>query len=91
MFHGKTISVYCLTVVALVMVAPATFAQAAAVAAADSGDAVPPPGVIAFGRWDDALDDFAVFTMASDGTDEQPLFDGAHEILAGHPTERPSR
>ena len=58
----------------------ATFVSGGSGAAGDSSDPVPPPGVIAFSRWDDAVGDFAVFTVSSDGTDEQQLLDGAHEI-----------
>jgi Tol biopolymer transport system component len=37
------------------------------------------PGRIAFGRFDNALGDFQVFTMLADGSDVRPLLAGAHE------------
>jgi Tol biopolymer transport system component len=37
------------------------------------------PGRIAFGRYDNALEDFQIFTMLADGSDVRRLVPGAHE------------
>jgi len=43
------------------------------------------PGRIAFGRFDNALGDFEVFTMLADGSDVRLLLPGAHEGPAWSP------
>ena len=65
--------------------APPSPASSVASTAGSHGPAL--PGRIAFGRFDNALGDFQVFTMLADGSDVRLLLPGAHEGPAWSPDD----
>jgi Tol biopolymer transport system component len=64
---------------------PASPSPASSVASAAGSHAPALPGRIAFGRFEDAVGDFQVFTMLADGSDVRQLLPGAHEGPAWSP------